>query len=504
MLANAPALVVPNSTKISSYNSAGSATTDLMWQDSTLDTVLNTNTSGFMYFAVNGTGKSWMDNAGMFHFPFHGDIPQGVITIGACSGPRNGQTAWVTDALTNSYGATVTSGGGANSVGLSCNGTNWSVYASGVGGGGGGAIAPYTLCASGCNGTVGATGTTYLNSTTNQGAGATAECYDAGNHQLALDVVNSGTALGAGNLTLNYTGSAPNRCIIYTPSGAGSTGATGTTGPSGTNGTNGTNGVGATITMANEGATGTTVNTLTKITGAPSTAVLAATTDTGGIIGVTTAGAGTTGSATIQTMGSVSCVFDGPTTAGNYVQISSTAAGSCHAIGSTYPTSGQPIGRVLSTNASGGTYTIDLFPAEIKAGGGGGGFPITSPGGTVNLTNCTSGPTCQMDVVQGPFVGSTVNFTFPGTTTSVTCISTGCDVNGGTVTIVGGTTTTGTIATVNYSAISPAPRSCMVSQDGGTTWFSLGHGIPSTTAFTITAAVSVAASTFSLDYQCKM
>jgi hypothetical protein len=137
-----------------------------------------------------------------------------------------------------------------------------------------------------------------------------------------------------------------------------------------------------TFTISNASSTGTTQNTLTKLTGAPSTAVITATTDTGGAIGITTAGAGTTGTATITTAGEVSCVFDGATTAGDYVQISSTTAGNCHDTGAaTYPTSGQVIGRVLSTNGSGGTYTLDLFPSEIKggSGGGGGGVSVNAP-----------------------------------------------------------------------------------------------------------------------------
>jgi hypothetical protein len=123
-----------------------------------------------------------------------------------------------------------------------------------------------------------------------------------------------------------------------------------------------------TITVANAGTTGTTVNTLTKLTGAPSTAVITATTDTTGVIGITTSGAGTTGSAVIQLLGSVSCVFDGATIAGDYVQISSTTVGDCHDTNSaTYPAvgTGDVIGRVLSTNGAAGTYVIDLFPQEV-------------------------------------------------------------------------------------------------------------------------------------------
>jgi hypothetical protein len=112
----------------------------------------------------------------------------------------------------------------------------------------------------------------------------------------------------------------------------------------------------AAISVANAATAGTTLNTLTKLSGTPSTAVISSAGDTGGAVGITTAGAGTTGSATISFLGVVGCVFDGATVAGDYVQISSTTAGNCHDTGSlSYPTSGQVIGRVLSTNAAAGT-----------------------------------------------------------------------------------------------------------------------------------------------------
>ena len=117
------------------------------------------------------------------------------------------------------------------------------------------------------------------------------------------------------------------------------------------------------------GAAGTTLNLLAKLvpSGAGSTAVSTATTDTGGVVGVVIAGAGTTGLNMVQVSGQVLCTFDAGTTVEDYVQISSTTIGNCHDTGSTtYPSSGgQVIGRVLTTNAGAGNYLIELFPPEI-------------------------------------------------------------------------------------------------------------------------------------------
>lgn len=160
----------------------------------------------------------------------------------------------------------------------------------------------------------------------------------------------------------------------------------------------------AAITVSNAATTGTTINTLTKLSGTPSTAVISSAGDTGGAVGITTAGAGTTGSATISFMGVVGCVFDGTTVAGDYVQISSTTAGDCHDTGSlSYPTSGQVVGRVLSTNSAAGTYNIDLFPAEMKPPTltAGTGVTVVPSAGAVTIGADTTVMATQKQVQQG-------------------------------------------------------------------------------------------------------
>lgn len=141
--------------------------------------------------------------------------------------------------------------------------------------------------------------------------------------------------------------------------------------------------------IPNASSTGTTLNKIAKFTGAPSTAVIATTSDTVGIIGVVAGGAGTTGSAQIAIAGQVSCVFDGATTAGHFVIVSTTVSGDCHDTASVDPAAVAIIGNVLSTNGSGGTYPIMLYaPSVLNLGSH--GNPGLSGAGTSPNVACWS------------------------------------------------------------------------------------------------------------------
>src|SRR5579863_4961164 len=101
-------------------------------------------------------------------------------------------------------------------------------------------------------------------------------------------------------------------------------------------------GLGATgflsLTVPNEGTTGTTLNRLAIFTGAPSSlAVVAGAASATGVIGVVLSGAGTTGNARIAFRGFAACDFDGATTAGDYVQTSTATGGQCHDAAATRP-----------------------------------------------------------------------------------------------------------------------------------------------------------------------
>lgn len=190
------------------------------------------------------------------------------------------------------------------------------------------------------------------------------------------------------------------------------------------------------LRMTNATSGGTTLNKLAKLTGAPSTLVAIGTTDSSGILGPVISGAGTTSSAHVALEDTASCVFDGATTAGDYVQASTTTAGDCHDASSTYPTSGQIVGRVLSTNGSGGTYSMMLFGPEIRGSSGGGGS------GTVTSVATTS-----------PITGGT--FTTTGTIACATCVTSAASLTSGAIVIGGGSqaSATDTSATLTAGAL---------------------------------------------------
>jgi hypothetical protein len=123
--------------------------------------------------------------------------------------------------------------------------------------------------------------------------------------------------------------------------------------------------------------------------------VLAPVTATDGVIGICHGGCGVDGSVQVTTAGIEGCFFDGATTVGDWVQISSSTASYCHDSGSAIrPTSGQVIGLVLSTNSSAGIYGVQL---QLSGSGGSGGGVSTSifynyfPGGVCLAPNAGFG-----------------------------------------------------------------------------------------------------------------
>lgn len=159
------------------------------------------------------------------------------------------------------------------------------------------------------------------------------------------------------------------------------------------------------MSIANAAVTGTVLNSLAKLTGAPATAVLPLLADTVGAIGIVTAGAGTTSNATVQNVGVASCNFDGATVAGDYVIFSPSVAGDCHDVGGGgYPSSGQVLGRVLSTNAALGAYQMILFGSEDRGANAVATFP--------SVVYSTASASTNANIVTTPMITAPSNATY--------------------------------------------------------------------------------------------
>jgi hypothetical protein len=143
------------------------------------------------------------------------------------------------------------------------------------------------------------------------------------------------------------------------------------------------------LTEISNGSVATVLNSLAKLD-TSGKATNALTTDVDGVIGIVVGNPGTSGSAQIATDGQANCAFDGATTAGHFVTISSTTAGDCKDAGATRSVTNQTIGRVLSTNGAAGIYAVALGLNGASNGGVPNGtiaaFAGTCPSGWTEYT----------------------------------------------------------------------------------------------------------------------
>lgn len=154
-----------------------------------------------------------------------------------------------------------------------------------------------------------------------------------------------------------------------------------------------------------------------------------------------------------------------------------------------------------------GLYSRATLEAGLATSGVAGSDFLTYCGGTYG----GSGNTTYTASCSGNLLTATIGLlsgvpTYTAGTNVTSCAQTTGYTNSNTageLTIVGGTATTGTICTVNWTATLPtAPYRCQVSQNGGATNFGLGHGTATNTALTITAGVTVSGQTVNVDYLC--
>lgn len=228
------------------------------------------------------------------------------------------------------------------------------------------------------------------------------------------------------------------------------------------------------LQMANAASTGTTVNKLAIATGAPSTALIASTGTTAGVLGIVAAGAGTTGNAIIAIDGELACAFDGSNVAGNWAVISTTTAGDCHDSG-TASTSAPPTGTIglsISTNSGAGAYTVKLGGAGLPSqASGGGGSTFTSSIASIGFPTTTA-VTAQTATLPAIWTSGTITSVHSSTAGGGTFVFTinigGTPVTGCTGITVSGTGDTVTTCTAANTFVSGNQISTVISSPSGT------------------------------------
>jgi hypothetical protein len=166
------------------------------------------------------------------------------------------------------------------------------------------------------------------------------------------------------------------------------------------------------------------------------------------------------------------------------------------------PTAGNT--NIGTTGATETIYGSILEPNVAASSSAQTGTACFGTGGALSYNiknNCGGGnaPALGLSIPTG-----TATFAVGSGVTSVVCASGfSCNNSRGTLTIVGGTATTGTVATVSFSAALSAAPACFASMNGGSTLFSIGNSAPTTAAFNITAGISVIGATFNVNYSCQ-
>lgn len=161
------------------------------------------------------------------------------------------------------------------------------------------------------------------------------------------------------------------------------------------------------ITLTSNGSTQNLLQKLATV-GTASRTVDATTSDVSGLVGIAEDAQSAGSPVFIRQSGLATCQFDGSTTAGDYVQASTSTAGNCHDAGSTFPTSNQIIGRVLSTNSGSGAYQIEMFESEVIPGGGGGGGDLSGSANELVVFNSGSTGTGFTTLTRNPSTGDLV------------------------------------------------------------------------------------------------
>jgi hypothetical protein len=220
-------------------------------------------------------------------------------------------------------------------------------------------------------------------------------------------------------------------------------------------------------------------------------------------------------------VGANSAIHSGSATAAN-----NTAVGSQNLIGNTFTGSGNTVvgfaaGQNITTGINNTYIGIDAGQNNITGSSNIAiGVNAMIGNGISNAVQIGTGTNSTANTVQylgfkildnnnihyaQLYASNTGAATLTGGTgvTSVTCIASHCNTMSGEITVVGGTATTGTIATISFASSTTSNPVCIVQQNGSSTWYGIGATY-SSSAITITSANTVVGATININYHCDI
>ena len=163
---------------------------------------------------------------------------------------------------------------------------------------------------------------------------------------------------------------------------------------------------------------------------------------------------------------------------------------------------------LISDNGDTTTYGTEYATALTLNGG----TPMTgqSSANSQIVTCPTGGTTTQYCDAAGAWVSpptriisAAVTSATGGTNTgTVTCLTAACTNISGTYSVVGSTFTTGTFLTLVWPTTTTA-YNCWTSQNGGIATYGIGHSVATATGMVITAGITPATVTVTIDYGCS-
>jgi hypothetical protein len=104
--------------------------------------------------------------------------------------------------------------------------------------------------------------------------------------------------------------------------------------------------------------------------------------------------------------------------------------------------------------------------------------------------------------IGGGSVSAITSATGGTNTGTVTCLTASCTNISGSYSVVGSTFTTGTFLTLVWPTTGTAYH-CWTSQNGGVATYGIGHSVATATGMVITAGITPATATVTIDYGCS-